>query len=420
DKYLRILRVELVPALGCTEPISIAYAAAKAREVLGVEPDRIIAECSRNVIKNVMGVIVPTTHNMRGIETSAILGAVAGRSDLVLEVLHDVTEKDIERTKELLLKKICKVEMLTGGENLRIIMKLYSGDNEVIVEILDNHSNIVRIEKNGETLFEANIEDINNSDFSHYEDKDMSINEIYEFATTVDLELIKPIILPQIKNNCRIAKEGLTNQYGANVGKVLIDSFGTDVKILAKAYAAAGSDARMSGSVLPVTICSGSGNQGMTTSLPVIKYAEYLKVSKEKLYRALALSNLIAIRQKIMIGKLSAYCGAVSAACGSGAAITYLHDAPLNVIEKTITNTIANVSGILCDGAKPSCAAKIASAVDAAIMGHLMAMKNMSFESGEGLVKDSIDKTIETFGAIGREGMRFTDIKILDLMIHDD
>ncbi len=414
QQIIRILNQELVPALGCTEPIAIAYASAKAREVLGTMPEHITARCSGNIIKNVKGVIVPSTGNMRGIETSAVLGAVAGNADAKLEVLESVTEEDVAKTKEYLEQHICDVALIPNGANLQIIIEAKAGKEQVEVEIRDQHTNIVRIQKNGKILLKKNVQEGKEAQVPVCS---LTLQEIYEFANEVNIADVREVLDRQIQYNTEIADEGLMNRYGANVGKTILKNYGNDVKNMAKAYPAAGSDARMGGCMKPVVINSGSGNQGMTVSLPVIVYAKYLKVPKEKLYRALVLSNLVAIHLKSGIGKLSAYCGAVSAACGSGAAITYLHGAPLPVIEKTITNTIGNVSGMVCDGAKSSCAAKIASAVDAAIMGHYMAMDDNTFCAGEGLVKEDVEKTIETVSTMGREGMRQTDAEILELMI---
>ncbi len=416
QNFVKILKKELVPALGCTEPIAIAYAAAKAREVLGVMPDQITVKCSGNIIKNVKGVIVPSTGDMKGVETSAILGVVAGKAEGKLEVLEGVQDEDIRRTKELLAQKVCKVEILSGVSILQIIVVVEKGQETAEVEIKDFHTNIVRIEKNGEVLFTQEKEKTQDSETEDLI-KELSLDLIYEFANMVDIHEIKEILDRQISYNMQIAKEGLDNKYGANVGKTLLKAYGQDVKNLAKAYPAAGSDARMGGCTMPVIINSGSGNQGMTVSLPVIVYAHHLNVSEEILYRALTFSNLLAVYLKSGIGKLSAYCGVVSAACASGAAITYLHKASFETISKTITNTIGNVSGIVCDGAKSSCAAKIASAVDAALMGHYMAMDDNTYGVGEGLVKEDVEKTIDTISKMGRDGMKQTDIEILNLMI---
>jgi len=414
--YLNVLKEELVPALGCTEPIAIALASAKAREVLGEFPDKIIAACSGNIIKNVKGVIVPTTGDMRGIETCAILGAVGGNAQKQLEVLADIQPEHIEKTKKLLETDICTVEIIQGPAKLNLVITAKKGLDYAQVEIKDKHTNIVRIEKNGKIIFSKNSESAALSG-EESDRSEMNIEEIYEFANTVDINDVKHILDTQIEYNTRIAEEGLKNDYGANVGSTLIKYYGNDIRTIARAYPAAGSDARMSGCILPVVINSGSGNQGMTVSLPIIKYAQYLGASEEKLYRALVISNLMAIHQKTSIGSLSAYCGAVSAACGSGVGIAYLHDADLDIIDKTIVNTLANVSGIVCDGAKPSCAAKIASSVDAALLGYNMAVNGQTFGSGEGLVKDSVEETIKSIGRLGREGMKQTDTEILEIMV---
>ncbi len=415
DLYLEVLKEELVPALGCTEPIAIAYAAAKARNILGCFPDKITAVCSGNIIKNVKGVIVPTTKNMKGIETSAILGTLAGNPDKELEVLTEVQDKDVEKTRELLAQKICNVELAEGVENLYIKIIMNKGEENASVTIAHSHTNIVEITKNNEIIYEnSNIESKKTKTIDR---SFLTIRGIYDYITTCNVEDLKDTLDRQIEFNTRIAREGLSEKYGANVGKTLINSFGERVENVAKAFAASGSDARMSGSVLPVVINSGSGNQGLTVSLPVIVYAEDLKVSKEKLYRALALSNLIAIHIKTEIGKLSAFCGAVSAACGSGAAIAYLNDASFDVISKTIINTLGNTSGIVCDGAKPSCAAKIASSVDAAIMAYHMAKAGNIFHEGEGLIKEDVEETVKSICRMAKEGMKETDVEILKIMI---
>ena len=364
EEYIAILKEELVPALGCTEPIAIAYAAAKAREILGKLPEEIVVSCSGNIIKNVKAVIVPTTGDLKGIETSAILGAVGGNAEKKLEVLVDVTDEDLK--------------------------------------------------KNGQVIFSKEME----ADSAASTDRTLlNLKDIYEFAQTVKIDEIKDLIDRQLAYNMSIAKEGLTKSYGANVGATILKYYGDDVRNRAKALPAAGSDARMNGCVLPVMINSGSGNQGMTVSLPVAVFADYLFADKEKEYRALVLSNLVAIYQKNELGKLSAYCGAVSAATGAGAGIAYLHGADFDTIAETITNTLANVSGIVCDGAKASCAAKIASSVDAAIMAYYMAAEHRGFQSGEGLVKKDVEATIKSFGRMGREGMRSTDVEILKIML---
>ena len=414
--YVQTLKEELIPAMGCTEPIAIAYAAAKAREVLGCEPDLVKIGVSNNIIKNVKAVIVPTTGNMKGIETSAVLGAVGGNPDKKLEVLTDVSPKDLELTWELLRKKICSVSLLEGVSNLQIIVEMTAGQESALVEIAFSHTNIVRIEHNGTVVMKKGMSAQNATETDR---SLLNLHDIYDFANTVDIAEVGGLMEDQVRCNMAIAREGLSNKYGANVGSTILEHYGSDARTMARALPAAGSDARMNGCVLPVMINSGSGNQGMTVSLPVQVFADALGVSREKKIRALVLSNLIAIYQKNELGKLSAYCGAVSAAVGAGAAIAYLHNADFDVIEGTIVNTLGNVSGIVCDGAKASCAAKIASSVDAAILAYYMASERRGFRNGEGLVKESAEKTLKSYGRMGREGMRATDIEILRIMLEN-
>ncbi|MEG0944081.1 MAG: L-serine ammonia-lyase, iron-sulfur-dependent, subunit alpha [Angelakisella sp.] len=414
DAIYGILREELVPAMGCTEPIAIAYAAAKARALLAEQPTRAVVKCSGNIIKNVKAVVVPNSGGLRGLETCVTLGAIGGNAEKQLEVLEDIQPIHIEQTKRLLAEGFCTVEKLDTAIGLHLIVELYSADHHAAVEIAHSHTNIVSMMVDGNAV-EVHTEAVQNTVLP--DRSFLNIRLIYDFANEADLAQLEELLRPQIRYNTDIAEEGLKNEYGACVGASLLRHFGNDVTVVAKAMAAAGSDARMSGCPMPVVINSGSGNQGMTVSLPVIAYAQKLGASDEMLLRALALSNLVALHQKTRIGKLSAYCGVVSAATGSGAAISYLHGMPYEDICKTITNTLANVSGIICDGAKPSCAAKIASAVDAAIMGHLMAMDHHTFGSGEGLVKDDVEQTIACIGTMGRNGMRETDQEILRLML---
>lgn len=416
DKYYDILKNELVPALGCTEPIAIAYASARARKLLGVCPDKIEVFCSGNIIKNAKSVTVPNSGGLKGIETAAILGAVGGNSDIFLEVLSTVRQEHQIKCVELLEKEgYCNLKLLKEGINLHLKIIAHDKERKAIVEIANEHSNIIYEELDGTVLLKNKITDSADKDRGF-----MNIRDILAFGAEFEIDIMKKILDNQIECNSRIAQEGLTNNYGAQVGKTLLAVYGDDIKIRAKALAAAGSDARMSGCVLPVIINSGSGNQGITVSLPVIEYAKELKVSKETLYRALVISNLVAIHQKTTLGRLSAYCGAVSAACGSASAITYMTGGDYDAITRTITNTLANVSGIVCDGAKPSCAAKIASAIDAGLMGHFMSIGNNSFLSGDGLVKKDVEKTIESFGRMGRDGMKATDIEILNIMIDSE
>lgn len=413
NKYMNLLKMELIPALGCTEPIAIAYASAKAREILGVFPEKITVECSGNIIKNVKAIVVPTTQNLRGIKASAILGTVGGNSNKKLEVLSDIKPQDVEKTRQLLKTDICRVKLKKGVENLYIKIIVQSGKDTASIEIVDAHTNIVEIKKNDVSILNC---DYNDTEKVSLQIEDFNVDSIYEFANAVDIADIEEVIDTQINYNTKIANEGMQNSYGANVGKVLMKN-STDIKTIAKAYSAAGSDARMAGCTLPVIINAGSGNQGITVSLPVIKYAKYLDVSREKLIRALVFSNLLALYQKSGIGKLSAYCGAVSAGCGAGAGISYLYGLPLDTIKMTIKNVLGNISGIVCDGAKSSCAAKIASSVDAAIMGHEMAMNGQVYLNGEGLNLGDVDKTIKNVSRLAKEGMRETDVQILEMMI---
>ena len=414
-QYIALLRRELVPALGCTEPIAIAYAAARARRLLGCMPTSMTVHCSGNIIKNVKSVIVPTTNGLRGIDTSAILGALAGDSELGMEVLRNVTPDQVEQVRQLRDTGMCKILPLKSTANLHILLEVSGNGHSALVEIRDAHTNIIREERDGMVVtgMASGCASPTGSEQGYC---DLSIENIYWFAKTVNLSEIEPILEKQLDYNMAIAQEGLRGEWGAQVGKTLLAS-GDSLANRAAAYAAAGSDARMGGCVLPVIINSGSGNQGMTVSLPVIVFAQEKGLSREEILRALALSNLVALFQKSFIGKLSAYCGAVSAACGSAAGIAYLCGDSLEVIEDTVVNTIANVSGMVCDGAKSSCAAKIATAVQAGFLGHEMAIRGHAFRNGEGLVKSDADKTVEVFGRMAREGMRTTDEEILRLMV---
>ncbi len=413
--FTDILKQELVPALGCTEPIAIAFAAAKARQVLGALPERMIASCSGNIIKNVKSVIVPSTDGMKGISVSAIIGAVGGDPSLNLEVLTKVTEEQIQEAKALEAKHICEVRLLENVPNLDIIIEAFHGGDSALVELRNAHTNIYRIEKNGEVLFQSDCAD---SVDSHEHDPSLlTLERIKDYAENVDLAEIQDTLRQQLSCNLEIAREGMTRSYGANVGKTILRHFGSHWEEMACAYAAAGSDARMSGCCLPVVINSGSGNQGITASVPVYIYARNLRVDDEKLLRALAFSNLVAIYQKQKLGKLSAFCGAVCAATGAGAAITFLSGGTMEQISDTITNALANISGIVCDGAKSSCAAKIATSVHAAITAHYMSMDDHVFQPGEGLVRETLEETISAYTTMGRVGMKDTDIAILNMMI---
>ena len=413
--YLNILNHELVPALGCTEPIAIAYAAAKAVQVLGDFPDTIEMSCSGNIIKNVKGVTVPNSGGLKGIDVAAILGAVGGNADKALEVLESITPEHILRTKELVAKKICSCSLVEGVANLYIAAKVIKGEHYAEVTIISHHTNITKIVKDDEVLLDIPVEA--EAEDAGIDKSQLTVKDILDFADQVKIEDIREVIGRQIQMNSAISQEGLDNNYGAQIGKTLMHVWGKGITTRACARAAAGSDARMGGCSMPVVINSGSGNQGMTVSLPVIAYAEEWEVSDEKLYRSLVVSNLIAIHQKFYIGSLSAYCGAVSAACGAGAGITYMYGGSYEQVSLTIINTLGNVGGIVCDGAKPSCAAKIASSVDAALMAFHLSIQNKSFLPGEGIIKGDVEQTIKSMGYIGRVGMRGTDTEILNVMI---
>ncbi len=413
--YLMILKEELIPALGCTEPIALAYATSKARDVLGEFPDHMEIRCSGNIIKNIKGVTVPNSGGMKGIDAAAILGVTGGDASRKLEVLESVTPEDIAKTHELLGEGFCQCFLEEGVENLYIYARVAKGSHSAEVTIINKHTGITRITKDGEVIFEA--EEESGSPKIRGDKSLLNVGDILAFADAVEIEDVRDVIGRQIQMNKAISDEGLKNGYGAEVGRTLLRVYGDDIKVRARARAAAGSDARMNGCSMPVVINSGSGNQGMTCSLPVIEFAESLNLPEEKMYRALIVSNLISIHQKKYIGSLSAYCGAVSAACGAGAAITYLYGGDYHMISKTITNTIANVGGIVCDGAKSSCAAKIASAVEAAIMAHFLGEENHCFRPGDGIVKNNVEETIRNIGYIGKVGMKSTDVAILKLMI---
>ena len=414
DNYINILKEELIPALGCTEPIAIAYAGAKVREVIGNIPDSITVKCSGNIIKNVKGVTVPNSGGLKGIDIAATLGLVGGDPNKNLEVLSTIKPEDIEKTKELISKGFCKCDLIEGSENLHIIIEAKYQNSSALVEIKNAHTNITRIIKDGKELFTSD----NSAGQKDSADRDsLNIKDILSFANEVNIEDIKEVIQRQIELNSNIANEGLKNDYGSSVGKTLMKYYGNDVRNRAKAYASAGSDARMGGCPMPVVTNSGSGNQGITVSMPVIIYAEDMKVSEEKLYRALVLSNLIAILQKKHIGKLSAFCGVVCAATGAASGIAYLNNADYKIISDTITNALCTIGGMVCDGAKASCASKISEAVDCGILAYNLAKDGKVFKSGDGLVKDDIEATIDSIGRMAKEGMKGTDIEILNIMI---
>lgn len=413
--YVQILKEELVPAMGCTEPIALAYAAAKAREVLGEKPEKVTIGASGSIIKNVKSVIVPNTDHLKGIPAAAAAGIIAGRPEKELEVIASVSKEQIEEMKEFLQTAEISVEYVDNGITFDIIVTEIKGQESATVRIANYHTNIVLIEKNGQVLFEEKIEGEKEEGLT---DRSLlNMKDILDFAKTVDIEDVRAVISRQIEYNTAIAQEGLRGDYGANIGRVLLKMEGDNIRVRAKAMAAAGSDARMNGCELPVIINSGSGNQGMTCSLPVIEYAKELHASEEELYRALTLSNLVAIHQKTGIGRLSAYCGAVCAGAAAGAGIAYLFGGGYEEISHTVVNALAIVSGIVCDGAKASCAAKIASSVEAGILGYNMYKCGQQFYAGDGIVTKGVDETIRNVGRLGKEGMRETNVEIIDIMV---
>lgn len=413
--YVQILEEELIPALGCTEPIALAYAAAMARKILGGIPEQIHAQVSGSILKNVKSVIVPNTNHLKGIPAAIAAGTVAGDPDRELEVLSEITPEQAETIKDYLAHTEITVEHIDNGITFDIIIIAQKGSEYAKVRIANFHTNIVLIEKNGEILQEAEV--IPDSDEGLTDRSLLNMEDIWDFSQTVDIDDIRSVLDRQIEYNMAIAEEGIRGNYGANIGSVLLSSTPDNLQVRAKAMAAAGSDARMNGCELPVVINSGSGNQGITTSVPVIVYARELNVGEEKLYRALALSNLTTIHQKTPIGRLSAYCGAVSAGAGAGAGIAYLCGGGYEDVVHTVVNALAIVSGIICDGAKASCAAKIASAVDAGILGYHMYVNGQQFLGGDGIVTKGIEATLRNVGRLGKEGMKETNEEIIRIMI---
>lgn len=413
--YVQILKEELIPAMGCTEPIALAYGAAVARDLLGAMPEKVTIGASGSIIKNVKSVIVPNTGHLKGIPAAAAAGIVAGDASRELEVIASVSPEQVEKIREFLDQVPIAVEHIDNGPVFDIVVTVCKGQDEAKVRIANFHTNIVRKEKNGQVLLDVPVK--NDSEEGLTDRSLLTMEGIWDFANTVDVEDVRETLERQMKYNMAIAEEGMKNDYGANIGKVLKDTWGDDVRTRAKAMAAAGSDARMNGCELPVIINSGSGNQGITASVPVIVYGRELGVSEEKLLRALVLSNLTAIHQKTGIGRLSAYCGAVNAGAGAGAGIAYLCGGGYKEVIHTVVNALAVVSGIVCDGAKASCAAKIASAVDAGILGYNMYIRGQQFHGGDGIITKGVERTIENVGRLGKEGMRETNEEIIKIMI---
>lgn len=413
--YINVLKEELIPAMGCTEPIAIAYAGAIAREHLGCLPERVEIEVSGNIIKNVKSVIVPNTGGLRGIEVAAAAGIVAGDAAKELKVISEVSTEAVAVIHKFLESTPITVNFSDSKKIFDIMITVYGNGHSAYVRICEFHTNIVEIREDDKYVLQK---DIAVEDSLGFTDRGfMNVQEIIEFADTARIEDVKDILDLQIEFNVNISEEGLAGDYGANIGKVLLKTYGTDdVKIRAKAKAAAGSDARMNGCEMPVVINSGSGNQGITASIPVIEYAKELGVSDEKRYRALLVSNLITIHLKSGIGRLSAYCGAVSAGCASGAGIAYLYGGGVDEVSHTIVNSLAITSGIICDGAKASCAAKIATAIDAGILGYHMYKEGQQFYGGDGIVSKGVENTIKNVGQLAKEGMATTDQEILKIM----
>ena len=413
---IRILREELVPAMGCTEPIAIAYGAARARSILGSMPTEVEVMASGNIIKNVKSVVVPNTGGLKGIEVAAAAGIVAGQADRILEVISEVTQAQREAITGFLAS--CPIRVVPDESDVifSITLTLRAGAQSVRLVIRDYHTHIVYIEHNGEVLLQDGKASQASAESELTDRSVLNVEGIVDFAQTCDPDDIRALVEPQIEYNYAIAEEGMRGTWGACIGRVIRDCCGTEIWSRARYMAAAASDARMSGCEMPVIIVSGSGNQGITACVPVVEYAKHLQVSRETMLRAVLLSDLLTIHLKTGIGRLSAYCGAVSAGCSAGAAIAYLHGGGLREIEHTLVNSLAIASGMICDGAKPSCAAKISAAVDAGLVGYSMFRCNQQFRGGEGIVTKGVENTISNIGRIGRLGMRETDREIIRIM----
>ena len=409
------LRSHLKPAMGCTEPIAIAYAAAVARRALGRMPERARVEVSGNILKNAMAVTVPHTNGRKGIDAACAAGIVAGDPDRELEVLAGVTDDQLGALDAFLARRCVAVDLKPDARLFDIVVSLEAEGHRASARIADRHTNVVEVDADGVRSVSVPL---GAEAAGEQGEQALTIEGIFDFAETCDLKDVEPLLRRQIDCNMAIAEEGLSGRWGAAVGRVILDAYGDrDVRVRAKAWAAAGSDARMSGCEMPVVINAGSGNQGITVSVPVVIYARALGVGEERMLRALVLSNLVAIHEKSSIGCLSAYCGAISAGCAAGAGIAWLQGGDLWMVSHTIVNSLAVLSGTICDGAKPSCAAKIASAVDAAITGYEMAVRGKQFVDGEGIVKKGIENTINSVGRLAQDGMRDTDREILEIMI---
>jgi len=417
QQYLNILREELRPAMGCTEPIALALAGAKARSLLGGLPETVDVAVSGNIIKNVKSVIVPNTGGLHGIGPAVCAGIVSGDPERELQVISGLAEADRAAIRNFMESAKLTIHPANSELIFDIDLRLTRGEDSVRLRIVNHHTNFVYMEKNGEILLDLPVEE---SSEDHLTDKScLSIERIVEFADCLDAEDVRGLVGNQVECNMAIAEEGIRNPWGANVGSVILKTQGSLLSKKAAAYAAAGSDARMSGCEMPVIILSGSGNQGITASVPVAVYAREMGCSEEQMLRAVTLSDLVTIHQKTGIGRLSAYCGAISAGCGAGAGIAYLHGGKFRAIAHTVVNAIAILSGTICDGAKPSCAAKIAAAVDAGVLGWQMFEQDQQFYGGDGIVTKGVDKTVDNVGRLAREGMRETDKTILKIMLDE-
>ena len=417
QQFVAILKEELRPAMGCTEPIALAYAGAKAREVLGVMPERIDVLVSGNIIKNVKSVVVPNTGGLRGIASAVCAGVVAGDASKQLEVIASVSKEKQLALKEYMGEVTINISPAESELVFDIDLTLFAGEDTARVRIVNHHTNIVHISRNGQVQVDLPVEESSEDNLT---DKTcLSIERIVEFAEVLDVADVKEFVGRQLEYNVAIAKEGLAGNWGANIGSVILNQQGTADNRRAAAWAAAGSDARMSGCEMPVIILSGSGNQGITASVPVAIYAQAFGASEEELIRAVTVSDLVTVHQKTGIGRLSAYCGAISAGVGAGAGIAFLHGGRTEAVAHTVVNAVAILSGTICDGAKPSCAAKIAAAVDAGILGYNMYLENQQFYGGDGIVTKGADRTVSNIGRLAREGMKETDNTILRIMLDE-
>ena len=422
-KYTSILEEELIPAMGCTEPIAVAYCAAVARETLGMAPDRVEIFASGNIIKNVKSVVVPNTNGMRGIAAAAAAGIVAGDAAKELQVIASVTDEEKETLRAFLEQVPIKIEIASSGLVFDLTVLLHAGEHWSKVRIANFHTNIVYVERDGKVLRETEIQA--NTETELTDRTFMTAESILDYADSVILDDVRPLLRRQIECNMAIAEEGIRGDYGANIGSVLLKSYQdlsdlhseNSILLKCRAYAAAGSDARMNGCEMPVIINSGSGNQGITASVPVIVFARESGIDEERLYRALVLSNLLAIYQKTPIGRLSAYCGVINAGTAAVCGIAYLKGESFKMIAHTLVNSLAVSSGVICDGAKASCAGKIALALDIAILGYRMYQNGQQFYGGDGIVKKGVDRMVSGVGRLGREGMRGTDEEILRIML---